>query len=337
MTAHSLSVGRALAAAALAWTALTMACGGGPTTPSGPFSGETAVRGLVEQIIDTMEQQSFKRAAVDWTALRTQVLAKAAGVTRIFDAYPAIQLAFQLLNDPHSRYVSFTGTTIRYSTLDCSTAGASIPSLPANIGYVQVRSTGGTTAEAYAGAMHEVIRAADRDDTIGWVVDLRGNGGGSTYAMVAGVGPILGEGPAGSFINPDGVRTEWGYRSGAPGVTGATSNGTVVVVPSTVYQLRRPDPPVVVLSDRANSSAGESTLISFIARPNTRILGTPSCGLSQGVAGLPMRDGATLWLARSIMADRTTRPYGGTVMPDEVITDEAALFARAIAWLSGNR
>ena len=135
MTARFMSAGRVLAVAVLVWTTVMVACGGGPTAPTGPFTGETAVRGLVEQIIDTMEQQSFKRAAVDWPSLRAQVLAKAAGVTRIFDAYPAIQLAFQLLNDPHSRYVSTTGTTIRYSTLDCSTSGASLPSLPANIGY----------------------------------------------------------------------------------------------------------------------------------------------------------------------------------------------------------
>ncbi len=29
--------------------------------------------------------------------------------------------------------------------------------------------------------------------------------------MLAGVGPILGEGVAGSFVDPDGVKQTWGY------------------------------------------------------------------------------------------------------------------------------
>ena len=92
-----------------------------------------------------------------------------------------------------------------------------------------------------------------------------------------------------------------------------------------------------MLTDRANASAGESTQISFIGRANTRVFGTPSCGLSTGVAGLTMRDGATLWLARSLMADRTGRTYGGALTPDEHITDQAQLVSRAVQWLQSGQ
>ena len=107
----------------------------------------------------------------------------------------------------------------------------------------------------------------------------------------------------------------------------------LVVAPSTIYALRRPNPRVAVLSDRGNASAGEATLIAFKGRADTRIFGTESCGLSTGVAGLSMSDGATLNLVRSVMADRTQTTYGGPVDADEIITDEQQLFARAIAWL----
>jgi C-terminal processing protease CtpA/Prc len=276
--------------------AVTLAACGGPTVPSaappagsGGFTGEAAVRGLVEEIVDTMQQQSYKRYAVDWTQLRAQVFAQSAGATRMVDAYPAVQLAFTMLGDPHSRYVSVTGTLISSFNLDCSAAVETLPALPANIGYIRVGATSGAAASTYAGVVQAAIRAADRDDTIGWIVDLRGNGGGSSYAMLAGVGPILGDGTAGYFINPDGVTTEWGYRSGGTGGTGAFSNGQVVVIPSTIHHLRKPNPRVAVLSDKGNASAGESTLIAFIGRSNTRTFGTPSCGVSTGVATLPTR------------------------------------------------
>lgn len=316
---------------------VTVSACASPTRPSGGFTGEAAVTSLVEQVLDTMQQQSFKRDQIDWTAFRTQVLARAAGATKMSDAYPALQLALSMINDSHSRYVAATGNVIYYSSISCSSSIAPLPELPANIGYVRVGATSNTTAEAYSGAMQSAIRDADRDDTMGWIVDLRGNGGGSTYAMVAGIGPILGDGTAGSFINLDGVRTEWGYRSGAATATGATSNGSLVVIPSTVYELRHPSPRVAVLSDRGNASAGESTLISFMGRPDTRVFGTPSCGLSTGVAGLTMRDGAVLWLARSVMADRNRQKYGYTVLPDETITDSAQLIARAVQWLQSGQ
>ena len=322
--------------AVLAGTVTVAACGS-PTKPSGGYTGEAAVTSLVEQVLDTMQQQSFKRDQIDWGSMRSQVLARAAGATKISDAYPALQLSLSMLNDSHSRYVGATGSVIYYSSLSCSAPAAAQPALPANIGYVRLGATSNTASDIYAGAVQAAIRAADTDDTIGWIVDLRGNGGGSTYAMVAGVGPILGDGAAGSFVNLDGVKTEWGYRSGAPSATGATSNGSLVVIPSTAYQLRRSNPRVAVLSDRANASAGESTLISFIGRPNTRVFGTPSCGLSTGVAGLTMRDGAVLWLARSLMADRTGRQYGGAVLPDETITDQSQLIARAVQWLQSGQ
>jgi len=47
--------------------------------------------------------------------------------------------------------------------------------------------------------------SADRDDLIGWIVDLRGNGGGNMWPMLAGVGPVLGEGVVGSSS----IRPEW--------------------------------------------------------------------------------------------------------------------------------
>ena len=279
-----------------------------------------------------MQAQSYKRDKIDWPSFRSQVFARSPGATTIPDAYPAIQLAFNLLDDPHSRYLSKAGNQIRYSLLDCSSGIEPLPALPSNIGYIRVGTTSGVSSDEYSGNMQSAIRAADRDDTIGWIVDLRGNGGGSTYAMLAGVGPILGDGTAGSFVNPSGAKDEWGYRS-EPGATGATLNGSVVVTPSTVYQLRQRNPRVAVLSDRANSSAGESTQIAFIGRANARSFGTASCGLSTGVASLPMRDGATLFLARSVMADRTGRLYGGSILPDETITNQAQLIARAVQWL----
>ncbi len=314
-----------------------LGCGSptGPTihTPPDPYVGESAVRTLVEEILDTFQRNWLKRYQIDWTPLRAQVLARSAGAKTIVEAYPAIQLAFTLMDDPHARYVSKTGYVISSYNLDCSAPSASTPVLPAGIGYVRVgTTTNAGSFEGYAGSVQSAIRAADTDNTIGWIIDLRGNAGGSSYAMLAGVGPVLGAGLAGYFINPDGVVTEWGYKTGTGG-TGAFSNGFVVVVPSVIYELRKPNPRVAVLSDHGNASAGEATLIAFIGRSNTRTFGTASCGVSTGNSSYTLLDGGKLLVPSAHMADRTGRTYGSNVLPDETITDVSQLIARVVTWL----
>ena len=64
-------------------------------------------------------------------------------------------------------------------------------------------------AAAFADAIQAAIRQADRAELAGWIVDLRGNTGGNMWPMLAGFGPVLGEGTAGFFIDPDGVGVPW--------------------------------------------------------------------------------------------------------------------------------
>src|SRR5688500_18114760 len=72
----------------------------------------------------------------------------------------------------------------------CRPSGALPPSNnPPNLGDVKVGAFSGSTAEAaaFANAIQNTIRVADRDDLIGWIVDLRGNGGGNMWPMIAGL------------------------------------------------------------------------------------------------------------------------------------------------------
>jgi carboxyl-terminal processing protease len=71
----------------------------------------------------------------------------------------------------------------------------------------------------------------------------------------------------------------------------------------------------------------------FRARP--RSFGTPTCGLSTAVRQLPLANGSRIGVVTSVMADRTMKKHGGTVQPDEMVTDPAEVVPRALAWLRG--
>jgi C-terminal processing protease CtpA/Prc len=202
--------------------------------------------------------------------------------------------------------------------------------VPQNIGYVKVGAFSGTTtqANAFATEIQNTIRTADRDSLVGWIVDLRGNGGGNMWPMIAGLGPIIGEGLIGWFIDPFGVESFWEYRGGT------SWSGTFAASRADApYTLKNPNPKVAVLVDNAVASSGEATFIAFRTRANTRSFGWVTCGLSTANASFPLSDGALLNLTISVMADRTKTVYGDQIEPDERVNGQAAVVTRAIEWL----
>jgi hypothetical protein len=303
-----------------------------PTTPTPPAAEmAAAVRTYLDEVLRIMQGSSINRLTIDWNSLRSEVVAAAGAAQSVADAMPAIRVALTRLGDGHSFYRTPAGTTLFVPTRSCSgSGGPSADGVPPAVGYVSVGAFSGSLeqAAAFADAIQDRIRASDRDDLVGWVVDLRGNGGGNMWPMIAGVGPIVGEALLGYFIGPAGETTPWEYRSGA-----SWSGGRVAQRVTAPYRLRREQPRVAVLSDNGVASSGEATLIAFRQRPNTRSFGVASCGLSTANSTFTLSDGATLTLTVAVMADRTGARYGDQVIPDEILSDRVELIRRAVEWL----
>ena len=157
-----------------------------------------------------MQVHSINRLTIDWSAFRTRVFSEAAGAQTIPATYGAIQVALNALGDGHSLFYTPTGGVMGATRrMGCGRAAADAPALPEDIGYVRVPAFSGTpeAATTLATDLQRSIMSADKTETIGWIVDVRGNGGGNMWPMIAGVGPVLGEGVAGYFIDPVGVET----------------------------------------------------------------------------------------------------------------------------------
>ena len=312
----------------------TVACGksAAPTapTPSSATTLSTVARTYLDQLLTLMQQASINRLTIDWTSFRNRVMTAAGAAQTIEELLPAIRVAIELLADGHSSYRTPSGTVIFVPRRTCSAPTVADPVVPANVGYVRVGAFSGSGGEAtaFADGIQERIRLADRDDLLGWIVDLRGNGGGNMWPIVAGLGPILGESVVGYFIDPLGAETNWEYRSGA-----SWNGGFLVQRVTTPYRLRREQPRVAVLSDNRIASSGEASLIAFRQRANTRSFGQPTCGLSTANRTSTLSDGATLTLTVSTMADRAKTKYGDIVPPDELIDDSSQVIQRALNWL----
>lgn len=295
-----------------------------------PVATSQAVQTYLDQLISEMEQYSINRKTIDWTSFKQQVTNKAQGAQTIADTYPAIELALTLLADNHSSYTTSTGAVLIGSrTIHCTDGTPTAVPANSKIGYVKITAFSGSddAATNFAQSVQNAIKQADTDSIKGWIVDLRGNTGGNMWPMLAGIGPILGDGIAGYFITPDGAITSWGYQNGS-----SILGQAVAVSLTNPYVLRSPTPKVAVLTSQVTASSGEAIAISFKTRPNTRSFGSPTCGLSTANATKVLSDGAVLNLTQGAMADRTKTLYGKQVQPDEVLYSAEAV-DKAMAWI----
>lgn len=298
------------------------ACGGSEPTRAVPKEEMSQrARAYLDAALDVMQANSLHRARIEWTGLRAAAHDSAGAAQTPQQTYAAIKAALRALGDRHSFFVAPPG----------STGGATAPlpepappvgqSLVGGIAYVYMPGFSHPSSAEHANAYHNVLREVDAASPCGWVVDLRLNYGGNMWPMLAGIGPVLGDGLAGMFVDPGGATTRWYYGNGVAAVVsqgGTSSVGARVSV--TPYQLKRPDPPVAVLTGAGTASSGEAIVTAFRGRPATRSFGRGTYGVSTANRGFPLSDGAVIQLTVSRFADRTGRLYGESIAPDEMIT-----------------
>jgi hypothetical protein len=304
-----------------------------------PFDASAYLNAMV----DVAEANSYFRQTIDWTTFRASVLQAGGASTTVPGTYAALKIALGLLGqagDPHSTVTAPDGTRITNPLFPptCKAPDIGSPNVPASVGYVHVPGFGGTAqadTTAFASGLQGSIRQADRAGATSWIVDLRGNTGGNAWAMIAGVEPLLGSGTYGAFVDPSGGLRAITCDGSATLLECVETGNPLAMALTNPYALSQPPPRVAVLTDAVTASAGELTLVCFLHRPNTRVFGTPTCGVPTGIQAFPLAAGGALNLDTSISADRSGQRYSGPIAPDEVISDPTQVVQRALAWLAG--
>jgi carboxyl-terminal processing protease len=306
---------------------------------------------FLDNAIDIMRQHDLHGQGVDWTELRTDAFKRAGGAFNPIDTYPAIYWALVQLGDPGSHLRLPPGlypdqiALLQQAEKEALTNAPGGPrvdnSIPTaftsrrlpeghvitvqgrNFGYVVLPRCSAKDNDGlllYAADVRRILTDIAAQNPKGWIVDLRGNTGGNMWPMLTGIGPILGDGPAGSFVAADGNVT-WFYQDGK---TGTRNPGGVETVSLTLDEepaLRTPSPaPVAVLVDSSTASSAEAITIAFHGRPDTRFFGTHTAGKSTAVQPFKLDDGAELYLTTAIDADRSGKSYPDGFTPDQVVS-----------------
>jgi len=309
--------------------------------PSVTFTSELTISAeaaaYLEEALGIMQNNSLYRHSIDWDVIRTSAFEVAQRAQAPADTYGAIRYALVRLGDHHSQFwPPEKQVPVQKMTVDDSPPPRG-KMLSAKLGFIAIEGFMGFDREKFATNIQHLIRELDAQNPCGWIVDLRENTGGSMWPMIAGLGPILGEGKAGSFVDSDGQKVDWAYHSGQALLGGELQ----VEADGLAYQLKAVAPPVAVLTGPNTASSGEAIVVSFRGRANTRSFGGYTTGLSTANDGFPLSDGAVILLTTSVSADRTGQTYGDRIYPDELVEDvrkftfimDEAIPQSAIDWL----
>ena len=291
----------------------------------------TPVDVYLNELVDYMEDSHVNKANINWTEFRANVQQHGKSAAKIADTNETIQYAFELLDDQTSFLVTAFGQVLSYGT-ECTDAVPGEETGTAEIGYIKIPPFAGTgvSAAVFAEKMHGEIRDQDTNDIKGWIVDLRENTGGNMWPMITGIGPLLGNGTAGFFVDSDGTQTSFGYSSGS-----AVYNEEPVITIAKPYSSVLLDgAKIALLVDQSTTNAAEVVMIAFSGRLATRTFGSATCGRASGNQTFNMSDGSALFLTTSFLIDRNQVNKQGPIIPDEIASDPSLVFDQAVDWIN---
>jgi len=281
-----------------------------------------------------IEQHAMHRARIDWAAVRLAAARHAAGAFTPADTYDTIRWLLTQLDDRHSFFAPPDRGDIAI-TSGAYDQEATVPTghlRTDGIAYLHVPAFRGSPQHGtrYADTLQTQIAQLDTADPVGWMVDLTENSGGNMWPMLAGLGPLLADGPLGAFDFPNQPPAIWSYRAGQALLDevalAQTSNGG--------YHLRVTAPPVALLITTGTASSGEAVLLAFCGLPNTCRFGASTRGLTTANQGFSLPDGATIMMTVATFVDRLGRVYGQALAPDQHIDGDAHnIQTRAAAWI----
>jgi hypothetical protein len=301
------------------------------------------------EAIEVIRTSALDADRLDWDALGAEIVARL-GEDATADAYRLA--AVGAYADPHASYLSpeqmrawQTGAPAGETPdQDAPAQGAdtgeghaeqpAVPAapwgelLPGGVGYLGLPPcvTGEPEQlQAYARTLRELIVSLDSRGATGWVVDLRLNGGGNIWPMLAGLAPLLGDGPAATSIGR--------AQGGGPTVatTGLEGDGAWLEDGGgrrTQFTLDWDGPGVGPAQTRSRigvllgpwtMSSGELVAVALASRAGTRSFGEPTAGLTTATGYFPLSDGSVLVLPVSRMATVGGPAIEGPIQPDEAV------------------
>jgi len=305
---------------------------------------------LLDEALTCMKKHYYRKDWIQWEDLTNAARTRLRVSGKCDDANEVIGWCFEQLNEQHS-FLMAPARAARYNFDTTNLSGAPAPSLSELVGEIKgewlhdsiayltipwVSTTDSLICAHIADSLQELIARLDSRGITRWIIDLRKNSGGNCWPMLAGIGPLLGEGVCGYFVAAE-ERIPISYRDGAA----FQGRHIGCRVSREGYRTQFARKSIVVLTSRRTVSAGEIVAMAFKGKDQAYLFGEPTAGLTTANATYSLSDHSMLVLSVCREADHTGRIWEGSIVPDKVISSasQAGLAvqdpvkAAAIDWL----
>lgn len=310
--------------ASLAYSNTTLAQTAGNNSDSVNASCIQQASRLLDEALVLMQKHYYRKDSVAWDDLITSAKIRLNSSTNCETAHEVVQWCFRQLKEKHSFIMPATKAAVYNGNINSGTpmtltqlAGPIRQELvEKDIAYIDVpwlSSADKDICMSYADSLQHIIAAFDKAGVDKWIIDLRRNTGGNCWPMLAGLGPLLGNGVHGYFISTN-EKIPFSYQDGSI-LQGRHKRCSV----TESYTMKTPVKKIIILTGPNTASAGEIVALAFKAKENVLFIGEPTAGLTTANATYKLSDGSTLVLTVCKEADRTGRIYEGRMQPDQLV------------------
>ena len=305
----------------------------------------TAEKRLMEAF-RLMQKHYYRKKAVNWDSLMNAAKQRLSASSNCEEALETVNWCFRMISETHSfvmpaprAAIYKNDPTLKETPQMAVVVGEIKSELYADhgIAYLSVpwmSTSDEGIATRLADSLQGEIERLDQTGVKKWIIDLRQNSGGNCWPMIAGLGPLLGDGACGYFVT-DSVKLAIRYQDGVS-LQGRYARCRVSRKP---YKTRYDNKLIVVLTGPKTSSSGEIVALAFKGKEQTWLFGEPTAGNTTANASYPLSDKSLLVLTVCQEADRFGNLHSGPVIPDRHISShktynhEDPVLSEAIMWL----
>lgn len=294
------------------------------------------VKQYVSRYLSIIKQNSIYTNELNWANIESNINLLTRYIYSLSEAQVLVEYILQKLRsegDTHS-FLQSPGWTEKLRMMGQPFPVSKI--LSPDIGYINIprfTSEEVSVARKFASVLQECIRELDQKRNVDkWIIDLRENTGGGMYPAIAGLGPLLGNGPLGQFVGyKDGqiYHLSWSYSKGK-----AMLGKNVMAKVDNPYKNIQKKIKIALLVGPNTSSSGEMIAIAFIGKSGVTLIGQPTAGLISGNSAFPLLNGNILYLASAYTKDRLGKTYKKGIYPDFLSNSDEANIQNANDWFN---
>ncbi|MCB0534768.1 MAG: S41 family peptidase [Saprospiraceae bacterium] len=311
-----------------------------------------SLHACLDSALNHMKMVALHRNTVNWKDVEAQVSWRAGLAETVMDLRPVFAYLLEQLDDSHGRFFVnnkpiawYHGSPKPYQEHIDPKVWAVIQSgkypfqyaiLPGQTGYLRIPGMPMGDVSQLAAPIRAAVCSLQTLGAQQWVIDLRYNGGGNMFPMLAGIAPVLGDGDIGGAIdNLNNRFASWDLKDGNVFYNDQQNTNLANECPIATV------PKVAVLTSRYTVSSGEVVAVAFKGRPNTRFFGEHTGGFTTVTSWFQLPAGVTMSISTSYYTDRTGVVYKEFVPVDEEIEfvpddapDADATIRAALNWLN---